>query len=74
MDIVRNLSESFDFTKRLVDELGDLALLIVISALPILNFVTLGYCAKVIREAPEALKPPKLKGFVRLWFLSLIHI
>lgn len=67
MDLGENISQSFEFTKKLLEEVGDLILLIVVAAIPVVNLILLGYCARVIRETPSADRPPKLERFAELW-------
>jgi hypothetical protein len=52
------LSRSLDFSIKLTKDLGNLLLLIVLSIIPIVDFIVLGYFAEVVWRNPG--EPPKL--------------
>jgi len=70
LDISENLGKAFDFTRRLLDDVGNLLMLIVFSIIPIVNLVVVGYLAKIVRENPG--EPPKLKDYGRLFVDGLL--
>lgn len=67
MDIGKNIGQSFDYAKKLFDNLGQLLILIIISIIPIVDFIMLGYVMKVARETPESDHPPTLTNYGSLF-------
>ncbi|MEM3516847.1 MAG: DUF4013 domain-containing protein [Candidatus Bathyarchaeia archaeon] len=58
-----------------------MVLLIILDVIPIVNFIVVGYMAKVLEETPNLNEPPKLENYGRLWvqglkvvILSLIYM
>ncbi|MGQ9760200.1 MAG: DUF4013 domain-containing protein [Candidatus Methanomethylicaceae archaeon] len=43
--------------------LGDLIILLVISIIPIVNFIAIGYYGRVLRDRPDSQAPPALHDF-----------
>lgn len=71
MNIGNNLSMSFDYTKKLFGDFGRLLILIIISIIPIVNFIMLGYVMKVAKETPDSNQPPALNQYGTLFFDGL---
>lgn len=71
MDVSSILNDGFDYTKKMFANIGQFIILIVLSIIPIVNFVIAGYAAKVVRETPASTEPPALKGYVELWIQGL---
>jgi hypothetical protein len=63
MDTSSIFSDAFKYTRRMFDDLGRLVILIVLIIIPIVNFIVMGYTAKVIRESPTSTEPPALKDY-----------
>ncbi|MCX8205260.1 MAG: DUF4013 domain-containing protein [Candidatus Nezhaarchaeota archaeon] len=57
--------------KRLVENLGRYAILVVLNIIPIVNFIVAGYGWRVIEETPKSDAPPQLEGFLGLWVKGL---
>jgi len=57
--------------KKLFDNLGQLLILIIISIIPIVDFIMLGYMMKVARETPEFDRPPALANYGSLFIDGL---
>jgi len=83
--IVVNLSEnfgnSFDYAKKLFSDFGRLIILIVLDIIPIVQWIVLGYAARVLRESPGSEAPPKLEKYgelfvdgAKVFFASLIYM
>ncbi|MEM4582028.1 MAG: DUF4013 domain-containing protein [Candidatus Korarchaeum sp.] len=70
MELSENLNRAASFTGKLFSDIGNLILLIVISLIPIVNFIIMGYMAKIIRESPE--DPPKLSDYGKLFVDGLL--
>ena len=81
MDLASNLSNSFEYAKKLVSDFGRLLILIVLNLIPVVNWIVVGYAARVLRESPGADAPPKLEDYGKLFvegakvfFASLIYM
>ncbi len=71
MDLSENLSNSFEYVKKLIKDVGQWVLLIILSIIPIVNFVVIGYMAKVLEVSPNSDEPPKLENYGGLWIQGL---
>lgn len=67
LDLGKNLSDSFQYAQKLFSDLGRLLILVILSIIPILNFIVIGYAAKVASESPEGNAPPPLTGYGSLF-------
>jgi hypothetical protein len=67
MNLRENFSDSFAYTKKLFSDVGRLIILIVLSIIPIVEWIVLGYMAKVLKESPGTGTPPKLENYGRLF-------
>lgn len=81
MKLGDNLSNSFDFAKKLLSDGGRLIILIVLDLIPIVNWIVVGYAARVLRESPGTEAPPKLERYgemfvdgAKVFFASLIYM
>lgn len=81
MNLSENLSNSFEFAKRLLSDGGRLIILIVLDIIPIVNWIVIGYAARVLRESPGTETPPKLEKYgemfvdgAKVTFASLIYM
>ncbi len=70
MELSENLNRAASFTGKLFSDIGNLILLIVIGLIPIVNFILIGYMARIIRESPE--EPPKLSDYGKLFVDGLL--
>ncbi len=71
MDLGKNLQNAFDFAKKMTEDAGKWIILIILSVIPIVNLVTIGYASKVIKESPASRSPPKLEKYMELWVQGL---
>jgi len=76
-----NLSNSFEYARKLFDDLGRLVILIVLGLIPIVNWIVSGYAARTLMESPGADSPPKLDNYgelfvdgAKIFFASLIYM
>ena len=81
MNLSGNLGNSFDYAKKMFSEFGRLIILIVLDIIPIVNWIVLGYAARVLRESPASDTPPKLERYgemfvdgAKVFFASLIYM
>jgi len=71
LDLGKNIQSAFDFTKKMTEDVGRWIVLLIISIIPIVNLITIGYAARVVKETPGSKSPPKLEGYVDLWISGL---
>ncbi len=71
MELEENLRNSIDYTVKLAEDFGRLLLLIVLSIIPIVNLVVVGYFSQVVEGSPGRKVPPPLKDFGETWFQGL---
>jgi len=81
LDLAGNLSNSFEYAKKLFSDFGRLLILIVLNVIPVVNWIVTGYAARVLRESPGADAPPKLEDYgklfvegAKIFFASLIYM
>lgn len=81
MNLSDNLGNSFDYAKKLFSEGGRLIILIILDIIPLVNWIVLGYAARVLRESPGTGTPPKLEKYgemfvdgAKIFFASLIYM
>jgi ribosomal protein L40E len=81
LNLGENLSDSFEFAKKLLSDGGRLIILIVLDIIPIVNWIVIGYAARVLRESPSTKMPPKLEKYgemfvdgAKITFASLIYM
>lgn len=70
MNLSDNLNKAGSFTGKVFSDIGNLILLIVLNIIPIVNFIVLGYMAKIVREDPD--EPPKLGDYGKLFVDGLL--
>jgi hypothetical protein len=63
VDLSDNLSNSFEFARKLFSDFGRLVILIVLDLIPIVNLIVTGYASRVLKESPVADSPPKLENY-----------
>jgi predicted RNA-binding Zn-ribbon protein involved in translation (DUF1610 family) len=81
LNLSENLSNSFDYVKKLFSDIGRLVILVILDIIPIVNWIVLGYAARVLRESPASAAPPKLERYgelfvdgAKVFFASLIYM
>jgi len=62
-----NLSNSFEFARKLFTDFGRLVILIILDLIPIVNWIVAGYGARVLKESPGSDSPPKLENYGELF-------
>lgn len=68
-DVGEVASKSFDFMTKLLKDAENLVLLIILNLIPIVNFIVLGYFARVVRLDLD--EPPKLSDYGDLFIEGL---
>ena len=61
MNITDNLSDAFNYSIKLTRNVGNLIILIILCIIPIVNFIVLGYAARIFKEGPE--EPPVMERY-----------
>jgi RNA polymerase subunit RPABC4/transcription elongation factor Spt4 len=81
LNLSENLSNSFEYVKKMFSDLGRLVILIVLDIIPIVNWIVIGFSARVLRESPSSNVPPKLEKYgdmfvdgAKVFFASLIYM
>lgn len=81
MNLAENLSNSFNYTKKLFTDAGRLIILIILDVIPIANWIVVGYAARILKESPGLDAPPKLENYgelivsgAKVFFASLIYM
>jgi hypothetical protein len=67
MNVGDNLNDSFEYSKKLFSDIGRLIILIILSFMPIIEWIVLGYQARVLKESPGAGTPPALENYGQLF-------
>jgi len=71
LNLSENLTNSFDYAKKLIKNVGNWILLIILNIIPIVNFIVIGYMGKVLEVSPDSNEPPKLENYGNLWIQGL---
>jgi len=81
LNLTGNLGNSFEYAKKMFSDVGRLIVLIVLDVIPIVNWIVIGYGARVLRESPGSDVPPKLEKYgemfvdgAKIFFASLIYM
>ncbi|WP_455286358.1 DUF4013 domain-containing protein [[Eubacterium] cellulosolvens] len=75
------MSKSFEYARKLFSDIGRVIILIVLDLIPLVNWIVVGYAARVLRESPGTDTPPKLEKYgdlfvdgAKIFFASLIYM
>jgi hypothetical protein len=71
MSLSDDLTEASQYTGGIFKRLGDLLILFIISIIPIVDFIALGYYARILRDNPSSKTPPKLEGYMDMFIEGL---
>jgi len=81
MNLGENLNNSFNYAKKLFSDAGRLIILIILDFIPIVNWIVVGYAARVLKQSPSTDAPPKLENYgelfvngAKVFFASLIYM
>jgi len=81
MDLAENLSNSFEYARKLFSDIGRVVILIILDLIPLVNWIVVGYAARVLKESPASDAPPKLEKYgdlfvdgAKIFFASLIYM
>jgi len=71
MSLSDNLNEAMQYTGSIFQRLGELLILLIISIIPIVNFISLGYYARIVRDSPSSKSAPKLERYMEMFIEGL---
>lgn len=81
MNLGENLGNSFDYAKKMFSDGVRLIILIVLDLIPIVNWIVVGYGARVLRDAPASEAPPRLERYgdlfvngAKVFFAALVYM
>jgi len=71
LDLGQNIDRSIYYAKKMLSDLGRLAILVILNMIPVVNWIVVGYIAKVVKETPGSDSPPKIENYGALWVSGL---
>ena len=71
MSLSDKLNEAMQYTGSIFQRLGELIILLIVSIIPIVNFVALGYYARIVRDSPSSKSAPKLERYMDMFIEGL---
>ncbi|WP_455367416.1 DUF4013 domain-containing protein [[Eubacterium] cellulosolvens] len=71
MEIGENLQNAWNYTKQMTTDIGRWVILLIIGLIPIVNFIIIGYMARIVKETPSLDAPPRLEHYLDLWIQGL---
>lgn len=74
MSLSESLSSAADYTRRLFEKVGNLLLLFILTLIPIVNILTLGYLGRVMADSPDSRQPPKLEKYSDMFVDGLKYL
>ena len=63
MSLSDDLNQAAQYTGSIFQRIGELLILIVLSIIPIVDFIALGYYARIVRDSPSSKSTPKLERY-----------
>lgn len=67
MNTSDEFSKAYNYTRAFLSRFGDLIILLVISIIPLLNLIAIGYYGRVVSDKTDSQAPPRLYGFWELF-------
>jgi hypothetical protein len=71
MTLSDNLNQAAQYTGSIFQRIGDLLILFIVSIIPIVNFISLGYYARIVRDSPSSKNVPKLERYMDMFIEGL---
>jgi len=71
MNLSDNLNQAAQYTGSIFQRIGELLILFIISIIPIVNFIAIGYYARIVRDNPSSKSAPKLEGYMDMFVEGL---
>lgn len=71
MTLSDNLNQAAQYTGTIFQRIGELLILFIVSIIPIVNFISLGYYARIVRDSPASKNAPKLERYMDMFVEGL---
>ena len=71
MSINAELTEAWQYTKSLFTRVKELAVLIAVMCIPLVDLMMVGYYTRVLRDSSASKSPPKFADFKELFLSGL---
>ena len=71
MGLSDDLNQAAQYTGSIFQRLGELLILVIISIIPIVNFIALGYYARIARDEASSKSAPKLERYTDMFIEGL---
>ena len=71
MELGENLQNAWNYAKQMTTDIGRWVILLIIGLIPIVNFIIIGYMARIVKETPSSDTPLRLEGYLDLWIQGL---
>ena len=71
MSLSDDLNQAAQYTGSIFQRIGDLLILFIVSIIPIVNFIALGYYARIVRDSPSSKNTPKLERYMDMFIEGL---
>jgi hypothetical protein len=74
VSLSENLSSAADYTRRFFEKAGDLLLLFILTLIPIVDILTLGYLGRVMSDSSDSRHPPKMEKYSDMFVDGLKYL
>jgi hypothetical protein len=71
MGLSDNLNQAAQYTGSIFQRIGELIILLIISIIPIVDFIAIGYYARIVRDNPSSKNTPKLERYTDMFVEGL---
>ena len=71
MSLSDDLNQASQYTGSIFQRIGELIILFIISIIPIVNLIAIGYYARIIRDSPSSKNAPKLERYMDMFIEGL---
>lgn len=65
------ITDSIDYAKLLLTDFGQLLLLVILSIIPVVNLIVVGYMGNIIKQPIDSKQLPSLDNYAELWTQGL---
>ena len=74
MSLSESLSTAADYTRRFFDRAFELLLLFILTLIPVVNILTLGYLGRVIADRADSRQPPRMEKYTDMFVNGLKYL
>jgi hypothetical protein len=71
MGLSDDLNQASQYTGSIFQRIGELIILFIISIIPIVSLIAIGYYARIVRDSPSSKKTPKLESYTDMFIEGL---